>query len=246
MNTSRQAVISIFWNQKIQRYFHRSRNLCEGSGRTVTAPCFKVRQITLAEACLERHFKLRHPTPFAQRPDRILTGCKTINNSLRQQDFPPGFDLRARLTHQAGGAHIFVGRPRHKTLVFTLRQDREFLATRCLDELNLGHVALSFIDFAAMPDSDDDKRVVLDIEDNAPVADPQSRTIPALEPLHVPVPGLRERREPCLKSSSHVDGEPKPLARGRSGPNDLHRSNIAYRDIGVKTSIAHRDGDVVE
>lgn len=202
---------------------------------------FEVRQISLSNSDGHRQHCLRHIAPFAQHSDRIFAGRKAINNGLRQQNFTSSRHRRARLAHQAGGTDVFVGRPCRKALVFTLWQNRELLAASRLDELNLGHIVLSFIDFTAMSCGNDHKRVALDVEDNAPVADTQPRAIPAFEPFHVPLPRLRERHELCFEPSSHIGGELEPLTRGRRGPNDLHRRDIAYCDTLVKNNIAYCD-----
>jgi hypothetical protein len=92
-----------------------------------------------------------------------------------------------------------------------------------------------------MPDGNNHKRVALGVENDAPVTDPQSRAIPALQPLHVSMSGLCKRLQPRLKASSHVGGKPEPLSRGSSGPNDFHNPCIAYSDIYVNGSIAYCD-----
>jgi hypothetical protein len=97
-----------------------------------------------------------------------------------------------------------------------------------------------------MPDGNNHKRVALGVENDAPVTDPQSRAIPALQPLHVSMSGLCKRLEPRLKASSHVGGKPEPLSRGRSGPNDYHNPYIAYSDIYVNGSIAYCDVGVMQ
>ena len=89
-----------------------------------------------------------------------------------------------------------------------------------------------------MPDGNDHERAILDVKDNAPVADTQPRTIPALQPPHVSLSGLREHHELCFEPSSYIGGEVEPLTRGRSGPNNLHRKYIAQCDNYVKPNIA--------
>jgi hypothetical protein len=96
-----------------------------------------------------------------------------------------------------------------------------------------------------MPDGDNHKSIAFDVEDDAPVADTQSRAIPAFQPLHVPLPSLRERLKPCRKPSPYVGRKLEPLSCGRSGPNKLHISNIAFSDIIVNYDIAYCDTGTV-
>jgi hypothetical protein len=110
--------------------------------------------------------------------------------------------------------------------------------------LNLGHIALSFFDFASVSDGNDNDCVSLDVKDDAPIADAQPRTGSALQPLYVPLPRLRKRHEPGFEPPSHIGGEAEPLARGRCGPNDLHGLYIAYCDIYVNDNIAYSDMQV--
>ncbi len=205
---------------------------------------FNIRQISLSNSDGYGQLCLCHAAPFAQHSNGIVASREAIDDDLRQQNFTPSFHRSTRLAHQPAGTDVLVGRLCHKALVFTLWQNREFLAATGLDELNLGHVVLSFIDFTAMPNGDDHKRVALDIEDDAPIADAQPRAVPAFEPLHISLPRLRECHELRFEPSSHIGGELEPLARGCRRPNDLHITDIAYRDNIVKGIIAYRDGGV--
>jgi hypothetical protein len=92
-----------------------------------------------------------------------------------------------------------------------------------------------------MPDGDNHKSIAFDVEDDAPVADTQSRAIPAFQPLHVPLPSLRKRLKPCRKPSPYVGRKLEPLPCSCSGPKNLHTLSIAKRDIVVNDIIAHRD-----
>ena len=206
-------------------------------------PGFQIGQISLSNFNGCRQLCLCHIPPFAKHSDRVIASPKAIDNSLRQQHFMPSLHRRTRLAHQAGGTDVLVGRQCRKALVFRLGQNGEFFSAAGFDELNLSHENLSVVNLAAMPNSDHDKGVSLDVEDDAPVADAKPRSVPALQPLHISLPCLREGREPCLEPSSHIDRETKPLSRGRRCPNDLHRAGIAYSDIIVKDNIAYREMD---
>ena len=227
--------------QKIDRHTEGARELLMKNDRPLALFRFEVRQIPLRNADTMRQFCLRHIAPFAQHADRILACRQTINNRLWQQNFAASRHSRSRLTNQAGGANVLVRRQSRKALILGLGQNGEFLAAGGLDELDLIHEDLSVINLSAVSNGNDDQRVSFDIENNAPVADAQSCAIPTLQPLYVALPCLRERRELCLKPSSHVDGETKPLSRGRRCPDDVHHQDIANRNIIVNQNIAYCD-----
>jgi hypothetical protein len=230
--------------QKVDRHAKSIGELSMKVYRPFTLVRFEVRQISLSDANGIRECRLCHLPPFAQHSNWILVCSKSSNDSFRQQDFMSGFHRCTRLPNQTSGSDILVRRQYCQALVFALGQNCEFLAAGRLDELNLGHVTFSFVDFPAMPDGDNHERIALGVENNSPVADPKSRAISALEPLHVSVPGPGECLKPRLKSSSHVRRKPQPLSRGRSGPNDFHCRDIAYSDIFVNSNIAYCDGVV--
>jgi hypothetical protein len=91
-------------------------------------------------------------------------------------------------------------------------------------------------------DGRDNDSSSIDIKDDAPVADSQSRSSTSLEALYVALPGLRERPKPCIEPRSNIGGESEPLTGGRSGKDDLHQDiNITFCNINVKTYIADRN-----
>jgi hypothetical protein len=83
-------------------------------------------------------------------------------------------------------------------------------------------INLSIVNLAAVPDGSNDDRVTLDVENDAPVTDPQSHSRPPLETLYVTLPRLRERRKLGIKPLSHVAREMEPLAGGRGRKHNLH------------------------
>jgi hypothetical protein len=243
--------ISIFFRdsnrqEKFYRHAKRARELLMQNDSSLTLSRFQIRQISLPNTNADSQLCLSHLAPFAQCADWILAGRKPIDRRLWQQDFMPGLYCGARLTDQPRSANVFVCRQCGKTFVFLLWENREFLASSGLDELNLAHLFLSFIDFATMADGNNDEPVTLDIEDDAPVAHAQPRAKSALESFHIALSGLRKRDELCLEPSSYIGGETKPLTRCSGGPDDLHESSIAYSDITVKINIAYCDIGFVE
>jgi hypothetical protein len=226
------------WQQKVNRHAKCPRELLMKNDRTLALSRFEIGQVSLPNANSMRQLRLRHVAPLAQHANRIFSVRKPINNRLRQQDLTFGLHRGTRPAHQASGPNIFVGRQCRKPLVFTLGKNRELLTASGLDELNLSHAVLSVIDFTAVPDRNDDKRITLGIEDDAPVTDTQLCALAALEPPHVSLPRLSKFSELRFKAASHIGGEVEPLARRGSGPDDLHFARIAYSDNLVKINIA--------
>jgi hypothetical protein len=228
-------------HQKIDRNAERTSKLLMKKDGSFALSRFKVRQIPLSYANGLRQHGLCKLSPFAQNADRIVARRKPINDGLRQQDLMASRHRRTRLTHQAGGADILIGRQGRKALVFRPGQNGEFLSASGFDELDLIHEGLSIVNLAAMSDSNDNNGISLDIKNDAPVSDAQPRAVLTLQPLHIPLPRLRESCELSLKPSSHVGRKPKPLSRGRRCPNDFHFRYIAFCYILVKQGIAYRD-----
>lgn len=224
--------------QEIDRHLECAGELLMQRDWTFSLPGFEVRQVTLCNADPRHEFDLRHLAPVAQDTDRIFASQQTINDGLGQHNLGTGSHCSARISYDSGRSDILAGSQSGESLVLTLRQDREFLAVCRLDELNLCHDGLSIINFAAMSDSGDDDRIILNIENDAPVSDAQSRAETAFEPLHVALSSLSEYCKFGFDPPADVGGNPKPLSRGRAGERDLHSAYIAYRDIIVNDNIA--------
>jgi hypothetical protein len=92
-----------------------------------------------------------------------------------------------------------------------------------------------------MPDGSNDNRAIYNVEDDAPVTNPQPRPGIALETLHVALSSLCVCPELVIKPPPHIGREPTPLPGSRSGKDNLHRGYTMECDIIVKTNIANRD-----
>lgn len=224
--------------QEIDRHAERAGELLMQRDGTFALSSFEVRQVALRNADSNNQLCLFHLAPFAQNSDRICSSRQAINDDFGQNDLGTGGDGGACVTHDPGRADILADSQSGKPIVFALRQNGEFLATRGLDELHFGHDALSIINFAAMPDGGNNDGFALDIKYDAPVDNTQPRSGSALEPLHVAMCGLGEYRKFGLNSPAHIGGKTEPLARSRAGERDLHPSDIAEHDSFVKGFIA--------
>ncbi len=227
--------------QQIDRNAESKRDFLVERDRAPALSCLELRQIALRDADGRNQFGLRHLAPFTQDPNRILTARKAINNDLRQRDFRARGKRAARAAHDPGRTDILISGKRPEALVFALWEDSQLLASRCLDELNFCHACLSVVDLAAVADGSNDELAALNIENDTPIADPQSSTGSALEALHVPLAGPCEDRDFGIKPPPHVWREPEPLTRRSRSEDDLHLSNIAYCDIFVKDFITKRN-----
>jgi len=228
--------------QKIDWYAKRPADPLMQRKRDFALSCFEIGEIALGDADRCDQFGLRHGTPLAQHTDRILSARQPIDNSLGQQDFTAGRDLPTRITYDAGGADIFIGKQLGQPLILALRKDRELLAARSLDELNLRHGHLSIVNLPAMTDSNNDDRVALGVEDDAPIADTQPETGAPFESPYVALTRLRESQELGVEPPANIGGETEPLTRGSGSKDDLHSSYIAKCDIEIKDDIANRNG----
>jgi hypothetical protein len=110
--------------------------------RTLALSRLKIGEIALGDFDSSRKFVLGHGAPFAQHPNGILVSRQSIPNRLWQHDLETGRDLLTRVAHDAGCADTLVGDEAGKPLVFAPKKDGELLASRGLDELNLGHGTL--------------------------------------------------------------------------------------------------------
>ena len=229
--------------QEIDRNPKYASKLLMQRDRALALSCLEIGQVALGDADRDRELGLCLSAPVAQDANRIFAGGKPINDGLGQQDFRSGGDGTACLSHNSCRPGILAASQRGESLVFTFRQDSEFLAFCRSDELDLGHRGLSIVDLASMSDGSDDQRLALDVEDHAPVANAQPRSRTALEPLHVSLTGLGKSLQFGFDPSPNVGGKIEPLPRGRAGERDLHKLYIADRDT-VRKHIAECDGAV--
>src|SRR5262249_38521163 len=199
---------------------------------------FEFRQIALGDASGHRQLGLRHVAPFAQDADGILPGRQPVACSLGPHDLVRRRRRRTGPAYDSGRAFVLAN-ARRESLVLTLWQDGQLLASHGLDELNFGHDGLSIVNLASMSDGSDDDGVALDVEHDAPIADAQPCPSTPLEPLYVALTGLREGRELDIGPSAHVGGKLEPLAGRRGAEGDLHAGNIAKCNIAVEPRIAN-------
>jgi len=230
--------------QEIDRHAESAGDFLVQRDGAFALSAFELRQVALGDAEGCDQLGLRHTAPFAQSPDGILSSRQPIDNSLGQKNFVAGCKRGTRTTHNPGSASILIEGQRCESLIFTLRENRELLAPGGLDELNLGHDVLLVVDFAAMADGSNDKRPSFNVEDDAPVPDPQPRAGIALETLHIALPGLRERPKLVIKPPTHVRRQTAPLTCSSGSKDDLHAGNITECDIYVKEYIAYCDIEV--
>lgn len=224
--------------QKMNWYAKRTRKYLMHCYRAFTLSCFEIGQVALGNAGNGGQICLSHVPPFAQNPDRIFARRQTINYDFWQYNLSASRDRGARLTHNSSRTDILIGGKSGEPFVLALRQNGEFFAVSGLDKLHFGHNGLSIVNLATMPDGSYDDGVAFDIEDDAPVADPQPCSGTALEPLHVAVPGLGEDIQLGVDSPANIGGKPEPLPRGRAGKRDLHVAYIANSNILVNDCIA--------
>jgi hypothetical protein len=227
--------------KQIDGHTERSTDLLMQSYGTLALPCFEIGKIALGDADSGRKLVLRHGAPFAQHPNGVLVSRQPIHNSLWQHHLETGRDLLSGVAHDTSCTDILIGKELDESLVFALGKDGELLAARGLNELNLGHNALSIIDISSMTDGDNDKRVTFGIEYDPPVAHTQPGAGTSFKPLNVALTGPCEGLELGVESSAHIGGEIEPLSCRSGGEHDLHDTNIANRDIKVNRDISYCD-----
>lgn len=225
--------------QKLHRHAERARELPMQRDWAFALSSFEIRKITLRYSNADRELRLSHLAPLAQDADWVVSLRQPVDNHLWENHLVTGRDGGACITHNSCRARVFARSELGEPLVFTLRQNGEFLTTGRFNELHLGHGDLSIVDFSAVPDSGNHNRIALDIKDDAPVANPQPRARATLQPLHITPPGLRKRLKLRVDAPPHIGRKPKPLPGSCAGERDLHPDDIANSDRARKRFIAN-------
>src|SRR5208282_6518879 len=119
--------------------------------------------------------------------------------------------------------------------------DRDF-STRRLLKANV-HDIPSIINFPPVADCDDNDRVGLLIEDHAPISDSKTRTLAALETLHVAHAGPGKLHQTIVNVLARLGCQLEPLAgTSRRKDNRLHilisRKAISKSNPEIERSIA--------
>ena len=226
--------------QEINGYAERLRYFLMQGYRPLALSGFQLGEIALSYSDCRDQLDLRRAAPLPQDTNRILSGREPVDDRLGQHDLDPGRDGVTCLLHKPCGANVLVGSLLCEPLIFALRENCEFHSARNLDELDL-HDRLSIVNLASMPHRDDNNRITLPVKDDAPVSNSRPRAGTSFETFDVALTCSREGHKFGIESLTHVGREIEPLARCCGRKRNLHRLNIAKRNICVKRDIALSD-----